>query len=418
MTCNAPPRRRRSRQRCLARVRAGAWVLAASIGVPPIGAQAATPAAARSGIAGNATLARAGDTLWLEGERGHTTQAIRALDTHTGFVFLETAHFRIAASFTNYKLTDPDDKKRLPPELGALRRLGYKVPKTTAVVDGALRAHIYALRLERLYSDCLQRLDVDDKDFPSKPDRREKPGYMGEGPYLGMRQRFLVMLCEDEATLARYCSAYLGRSVSHNGLRHFFTAEGAQFFGIAARGQHQSFETDRALHAATVYSVSHVLLDAFKYYWHETPYWLQEGFAHWQRRLVDEDSDHYTFLPVGLPEKNRELHWPTSTRLRTLQGNFTPMRETVQWLDDRAIDFGDHLAIWSRVDFLLTKHPKAFGLLLRAIKGPEPKGPSISPTPERVVERQIEALQRVLGFTPDEFDAAWCAYAKESYPRR
>lgn len=364
------------------------------------------------------SLAREGDFEWLEGEHGHTTATMRALEPRTDFVCLETAHFRIASTLAAIKPTAPADRKRFQADLVELRRLGYEVGRTTDAVDSRTRAHVYALRLENLYRDSARRLGVTDDEFANSPRRRDDPGYVGEGPHFGMRQRFLVMLCERETTLERYCATFVGRSVTHDGLRHFFRDNGALFFGAAVRGQHVSFESDQALHAAVVYSVTHALLDAFKYCWHETPFWLQEGFAHWQRRFVDADAELFTFLPNGLPERNRAIDWPTSVRRRVLLGNYTPLRDAIHWLEDRTIDYGDHLAIWSRVDFVLRKHPAAFGKLLRAIKGPEPKGPSLSPKPEQLVLRQIEALKSVFGWTPDEFDAAWCAFVKETYPRR
>ena len=365
------------------------------------------------------SFAKVGDSVWLEGKDGHTTAAIRALETRTQFTFLETAHFRLASSLADaIPPVDLGQRRRLQEELELLRSRGYAAPTQPRLLNRTLRAHLYALRLERLYEDVSRRFGVCDADFPSEVSHRRDATYLGEGPFFGMRQRFLVVLCENESTLARYCDAFLKRSTNHNGVRHFFRKEGCLFFGAAEIGQQTSVASDRALHAALAYNVTHNLVDAFKYYWHEVPFWLQEGFAHWERRQIDEATDLFTFLPTGLPEKNRVLDWATSVRARTQLSNFTPLRDALPWLDDRTIEFGDHLAIWSRVDFILRRHPAAFGKLMRAIKGPELKGATFTPTAERLLQRQVDALNTVFGWTPEAFDTAWTAFAKETYPRK
>jgi len=374
-------------------------------------------AAAAAQLPEGYALARTGDFVWLEGAQGHTTAAIRSLEPGIEFVFVESAHFRIACSLAPIQRSGPEDRERLQADVAALRHLDPKFARSPGIESSA-RAQIYALRLERLYADVARRLGVTDADFAAASRQREDPAYLGEGPHFGMRQRFLVMLSERESSLERYCATFVGRRVTKDGLRHFFREPGAQFLCIAAQGQHTRFASDRGLHAAVVYGATHALLDAFKYSWHETPLWLQEGFAHWQRRWVDQDAELFTFLPTGLPEKNRALDWPSSARLRVLQGNFTPLRDAITWLEDQTIDYGDHIAVWSRIDFLLRKHPAAFGKLMRAIKGPQRTGPSYGPTPEQVVAREVGALHDVFGWTPDEFDAAWTAFVKDTYPRR
>ncbi len=365
------------------------------------------------------SFARVGNSVWLEGKDGHTTAAIRQLETRTQFTFLETAHFRLASSLADAPLPlDLGQRRRLQDELELLRSRGYATPTQPRMLDRMLRAHLYALRLERLYEDVSRRFGVCDADFPTAAPRRRDASYLGEGPFFGMRQRFLVVLCENESTLARYCDAFLKRNTNHNGVRHFFREEGCLFFGAAEIGQQASVASDRALNAALAYNLTHNLVDAFRYYWHEMPFWLQEGFAHWQRRQVDDTTDVFTFLPTGLPEKSRPIDWPTSVRARTQLTNFTPLRDVLPWLDDRKIEFGDHMAIWSRVDFILRRHPAAFGKLMHAIKGPEMKGASFTPTAERLLQRQLDALTTVLGWTPEAFDAEWTAFAKETYPRK
>lgn len=368
-------------------------------------------ALAPQGAAASDDFAKLGDNAWLE--RNHTTGNIRALDTKVEWVFIETAHFRLACALTPTKPpAESDAKRRLEVEFRELKARRIDVPRGK-LLDAKTRALLYALRCERLYDDLRRRLGVADADFAIHTDKRRPSEYLGEGPYLGMPNKFLVMLCAHESTLQKYVQAFANRRDARGGLRHSFLAPAALFYGMAEDCVDGRFADDTYLHAATVYSLVHTLTDGFRYYWHESPFWLQEGLAHWYRRQVIDEFDHYSVLPIGLPERNRTQNWPATMRARVDLGNFTPLREAMAWIDDRAIDYGDHVAIWSRIDYLMRRHPNALGPLFKAVKGS-----SATSSVELLVERQIEGLAKSVNATPEQFDAAWVEFVRQTYPKK
>jgi hypothetical protein len=355
---------------------------------------------------------RFGENVWLD--RSHTTGNIRALDTKTEWVFLETSHFRLACSLSPGKLpVDSEGRRRLDAELAELRRRGVEFTRPGKTIDPKTRALLYALRLDRLYEDIRRRLGVVDSDFAIHTEARRPTEYLGEGPHLGMPHPYLVMLCARESTLQRYSQTFAQRRDAAAGIRHAFRNPACLFYGIAEDSVDGRFAEDSYLHAALTYSVTHNLIDGFRHYWHETPFWLQEGLAHWYRRQVIEEFDHYTALPIGLPERNKTSNWSGTIRARVELGNFTSLRQAMGWIDDCSIDYGDHIAIWSRIDFLMRRFPTSLGPILRTVKGTNSQQ-----TPALLVERQVDALAKATAMTPEQFDAAWVAFVKQTYPKR
>jgi hypothetical protein len=349
---------------------------------------------------------RVGDSPWLEGPPAHGTADIRRLLPGVQFVFLETEHFRIACALSACK--PPNERRarqRLEQELRVLAAWGIKPAR--GVLDPATRAHLFALRCEQVYGDILRMLEVRDAEFPRQAPPNKVGRYLGEGPFLGMPHRFTVMLCQQESALSAYVGAYARRHPSAAGIRHLFQHAGSLFVGVAAEGPEVAPLDDSTLHATLVYNLVHVLVDAWKYPWHDTPFWLQEGLAHWFRRRIRPDHEVFTCQPTQVPAGAARGDWERLARSLANAGGVTPLHRTMLWLEDRSVAYADHVAMWSRVDFLLTRHPRAFAVLLRQVKGPETRGESFTPTPQRLVERQVDALAEVLGSTPDQLDAAW-----------
>ncbi len=371
-----------------------------------------------AGILGLALATQAAaDFVWVDAP-AHSTLDIRKLDPTATFVCLETAHFRLACALAPLKFPGGAAERRsLDAELKALTAQGVEGLRGATRLDTRARAHLYAARLERLYAEMLATLGLTDADFPTQPPAKRDASYAGEGPYLGMPQRYTVLLVERESVLDRYVKTYCNRACTPVGVRHFFQP-GCLFLGVSADGNSGRLRDDRALHGAVVYNMVHNLLDGFRYYWHETPYWLQEGTAHWFRRQVIENLDIYTRIPPDMPELNRTANWRATAMARARLGNFTPLREVMTWVDDRAVSYGDQIAMWSRIDFLRQRHPAALGQILRGTKGPMPSDRSATPADGVLVARQVDALTAALTLDPDAFDQAWVAFTKETYGTR
>ena len=162
-----------------------------------------------------------GPFTWCE---DHDTNDIKKSFPALEMLFVETAHFKIGSSLPAYTL--PKGKRKLEwkilgEELTRLKKILPNVDPKLRTLDPWLRLHVFAMRMEEIYADFSRRLNVTDADFPkiaSKPvadlnfkrrpydpeDRSRE--FMGQGPYLGMRGKFLVLLMRKGGNLNRYAA--------------------------------------------------------------------------------------------------------------------------------------------------------------------------------------------------------------------
>jgi hypothetical protein len=98
-------------------------------------------------------------------------------------------------------------------------------------------------------------------------------------------------------------------------------------------------------------------------------------------------------------------------------GKFAPFAEASQWRDFGKITFNDHVAIWSRVQWLLSMGPEKWQQFLFAIKG-RVNATDWSVDQTDLVGAVREALQATYGLTPLNFDDRWKEWVKETYPSK
>ncbi len=367
-----------------------------------------------------AAMARAGVTAlqrfpWTD---DHTTVGIQGLMGHEPFRFVETEHFRIASSLLAMPVpAEAADRRRLRDELVRLKARLPGVDPNARTVDPWLRLHLYAQRLESAYAEFATRFGVS-----AAAMARSKPGgafaldYAGEGPHLGQRGRFLVVLARSGASLGTYARNYLDLPAPRTTTRHHLAGPGSLLLLAAEDLPDETHRDDASLHATVAYHAGHMFVDAYRSYWHDCPAWFEEGVGHWLRQRVEPDRACFAVRPALLPRDPSPEDWGANVRARLERGNAIAAADLFRVRND-GLAFDHHLAAWSRIDFLLTAHAEAFPLFARALKGPDPDTVPPVPTPARVEARQTEALAAVLGWTPAQFDAQWATWVKRNYPK-
>jgi hypothetical protein len=370
----------------------------------------------------------------------HDTIEIKKMFPHLKMLFVETAHFKIAIALGNYKLPKGKDRKRalekqiLKTQLKALKKIMPRIKPTTRELDPWLRLHIYAHRLELIYADFCTRVGVTDADFPKTGSKRisrfDKPNrlgnqdpveYMGQGPYLGMRGKFLVMLMTKGGDLNRYVararSGFQAKGAP-TPQRHYFTKVGSLFFGTACECAENNLYNDHALHCHLIFNTVHSLIDGYKDYFFSLPVWNREGLSHWYLLRIDETEYCFTDVKGRSNKKRYGAKWPVRIKKRLKHDDFTPAAELMKFMAFDELTFGDHLAAWSRMDFLQTlgheKFAKYMGALKNKIEVPSRK----QPRTEQILAQQEKALQDAYGFDYAGFDAAWKEFVLKTYPNR
>jgi hypothetical protein len=348
----------------------------------------------------------------------HTTEQIESVLGGMPIIWVETAHFKLGSGLPECDVgVEKRDKERVKAELEQLRQLLPDVKTKPKKLDPWLRLHLFALRLEELYADFQQRFGVKDADFPTAPPDPAKPApgpYMGQGRYLGMPSKFAVLIFDKKTSLGRYSSVYLGMTLESS-YRWLFPETGSLLYLTATDLHDADYQSDAAIGCDVISGVTKNLANGFRYYAHVVPFYWSEGLAHWFSRRFDPRYHFFTGTDPSRIRTRDEWNWEPSVRARVKNEVFPPTAQMLAWEDPNALEWADHVILWSRVDYLMAREDGAGSKLMRYLKDPLPPG---RPTEDAVHERSLQAFQEATGQDPAAFDAAWCDWVEENYPAK
>lgn len=351
-----------------------------------------------------------------------TTGVIEELLGTEPLMWIETRHFRIGCALPPLKVKGREDwrpewTKLVKAELVELRKLLPKIKKKPKVLDPWLRAHLYAYRLEKLYSEVLDVLGVTDDWFT---DRSGNPAdsktWRGLGPYGGMPEKFTVLILRSAASHGRYLSAYHGMQMSEP-MRVHDNKFGCLYWGCSLESANGLLANDLALYANLAFNISHNIYTGFRAFGHDLPPWLATGLGHWHARRVSPRYPVYDRRD-DRDKDERSAFWQWDYRVYGLVvnevfENCAPFCERPQ-----ASQFGieQHMQAWALVDYLLHSHKPEMAKFLYALKDPF-HGRLRMPTAEDLINRQRDALQNAFGCEHSELDAKWRKHVLANKPR-
>jgi len=339
---------------------------------------------------------------------------------YVNVIWMETRHFRIGVQLPQWSVpTEAATKKKLRAELTELKKVLPKINPKTRKLDPWLRAHLTAFRLEKLYAETMALFGVTDESFPQDPEKvliGPKDTYMGYGPYLGMRDKYLVLVTEKEATHRQYLKKFVGRD-SKFPQRWHFTDASSLLFACPTESDDFPLKHDTALHCALAFNVSQNLLDGFRYYAYDIPVWIKEGFGHWNSRRIDGKWPSFDQNEGSVADMRRLDKWkPYAKGLLNKKGKWAPFPTVAGWRDFGAITFNDHVMVFSRMDYLMSLGPAKWQAFLRTVKGRVDD--QWRPDQRDLVGATREGLKSAYGLTFLNFDDRWKAWVKATYPSR
>lgn len=342
------------------------------------------------------------------------------IDTSLEFIqirWVETKHFRIGLNLPDWPVPmDPETRGKIRRELEELQKLLPSVNPKTRTLDSWLRLHLTAMRLEKLYSETSTLFGVKDEDFPASPDKVvASPGarYMGYGPYLGMRDKYLVFVTEKLGPYQRYMKAFIGRDTAYPQRWHFKESS-SLLAGMALESDQFPLKHDTALHCSLAFNVGQNLLDGFRYYSYDLPVWIKEGFGHWNSRRISGDWPSFDQNEGSIADMKVIDRWEPYCRQLLAGNKITPFVEAAAWRDFGNIKFEDHVAVWSRIDYLLSLGPEKWQKFLFGVKGRVDA--NWSPDQSDLVGATRESLQAAYGISMLDFDRRWAEWVKATYP--
>ncbi len=320
---------------------------------------------------------------------------------------IETPHLRIVSTLRKWKVPEREWKANR----AELTALAAKLPEVDPKVkshDRWLRLHLYAERAETQYRRFQEAMGVTDDDFGASRWTNGRP-YMGEGPYLGEKDKFEILLTENQGTYTDYLSNTWGLTTTlpH---RHNIIDRSALWFGIYAEGV---VNGDKGLYTGIIHNLAHNFLDGYKHYSYDIPSWISEGFAHWMEQDAGGVDYHFCTEEAADADVNYELDWEPSVRKLVRKKRPQPLARMMRYTSYAEISLEDHFTAWSRIDYLMRAHAEAFRAFMSEMAGL--LGPDGYADGKDLVGRQRRLLKELLGVSPDGFDRSWAEWVLENY---
>lgn len=318
-------------------------------------------------------------------------------------LWLETEHFRFGCNLKSTTVpTANGPKKALLDEIEALREKLPKVPSKPRKLDPWLRLHLFAQRAEARYAEFVETLGL-------------SPGFNGteppNGPYLGMSDKFLVLLFQKNSDLVRYLDRFANVK-GEKSYRHYHLKT-HQMLVVIAVDAFENFD-ESALHSHFVYCLVANFVSCYRGFYFTLPPWFNEGLAHWFSRQVETTFVNAMPKPGEAVDKAQLDQWPKKVRARAQHERATiPIAELMAQTKYDDLGYLAHIQSWSRIDYLMHLDPKKVGEMLVRLKNlPLP------PKPEQVVQAQQKALIELFELEPDQFDAKWREWVLKTYPKK
>jgi hypothetical protein len=345
-----------------------------------------------------------------------STQIENTLE-YVQILWVETKHFRIGVNLPAWEVPmDVETKSKIRKELEELQKVLPRVNPKTRTLDPWLRLHLTAQRCEKLYAEVSALFGVKDEDFPGDPSKVTSNSggrYMGYGPYFGMKDKYLVLVLEKANTYQTYLKTYIGRD-SKMPQRWHFKESSSILIALPTEDEQFPRKHDTALHCSLAFNVSQNLLDGFRYYSYDLPVWIREGIGHWFERRIDNKYPDFDQNEGSLADIKLVDRWEPLCRSLIASNKVAPFAQVVGWRDFGDIKFNDHVAIWSRFDYLMSLGPEKWQKFVFGVKGRVDK--QWLPDMSDLVGATREALHNAYGFSIIDFDSKWTEWVKANYP--
>ncbi|MBL8695193.1 MAG: hypothetical protein JNJ88_13955 [Planctomycetes bacterium] len=322
------------------------------------------------------------------------------------WIYLETAHFRWATSMGSEPVS-LKDRPRVEAELARLRKAMPSIPTRVATLDPHLRLHLTAMKAEELYTRFQAILAVQDGDFP---DSRQPTGpYMGDGRFLGEKEKFEVVLHSNRKTHHMFTKEQMGVLVT-DALRWHFPKIHKMCASLPA--EDGDLRQDTFLFPHIAHCTAHLLFCAYKHFSFDPPIWLDEGLAHALEFEAGKDFNvTYCSEEGAAPDRESSGNWAGKAKELLEKGKATSLAELMHRKTFGELTKEDHVTAWSKVRFLLDTRAVETAKFLGLIKGQlDEQG---YPSNKDLPGLQRRSLKECYSWTPEQFDDAWAAWVKK-----
>lgn len=351
-------------------------------------------------------------------------------------LWIETEHFRIGSALESWRVPIKEKKSYLQ-ELTQFSKLFPDINPQTKKLDPWMRLHLMAWRVENLYEEMMTMFGWDEDPFAKLPKestfidaaqgdwteilKKEwlehqgrqdgLPQWLGLGRYFGMPMKYEILILEDEKPFSILKKEYIGvldplPQRWHNSWRPqgVNPVSRSLWYGISTKVD--KITHDQHVHNALLHNTAINILDGYMLYLLEAPMWLRVGIGHYYSKRNDLRFNFYD-LDEGAIEFSEDAEkWYPLVRKMVSRGDSKGFAKLGQSRNFGDLNFDDHLEAWSKVCFLYSSQPSAFGKWVRLLKTNQNRTNNLT--------AQREALKEAFNWTFSQADTAWETWVMEN----
>lgn len=334
------------------------------------------------------------------------TDGVDKLLANLDIRWIESEHFQIGFAGPPYKVST-NEKKPVLAELTEMLTLFPEIKPKQKVLDPWLRAHQYAYRCEKMYTRFMEIMEVTQDDFPKGIEQWDGIGtYWGEGPYLGQRHKYEILIVPAEGDLSAYLSDQFGLQTK---MTNRWNVVEFDTISVTMHLREGDRKKDMALHGHVAFNIAHNLLDGFKHYSYDTQIWLHEGLGHYFERKISPKNNSFDSGEGSASITSKKADWKAEVLKIIRTGEIPRMAELVSIKNYADLSLSDHYVTWSMVTFLIEMHPTAFANINKTIHGRLAANGLQDSSNLNDIHR--EAFKEELGMSYNDFDSAWREWA-------
>lgn len=336
-------------------------------------------------------------------EFGRTDTAdIDALLANDDIRWIESAHFEIGFAGPPYRVAGTE-KKQLQAELAELQLLFPEIKPKAKTLDPWLRAHMYAWRAEKIWDRFVEIMQIDLATMPDGITPWNGQGdYRGEGPYLGQKGKYEILIVPGEGDLQAYLLEQFGL---HLKVTNRWNIMERDTLAVTIHLRQGDLKKDRSLYGHVAFNLAHNMLDGFEHYSYDTPIWIHEGLAHVLEREISPKYNSFDSGEGATAVETSKSNWDAEVKKIVKAKKAPRMAELIAIRSYADLTLEDHFASWSMVRFLIEEHPDGFANLNKELHGRLYADGTVGSNNLPKVHR--EAFKKDLGMTYAEFDEAW-----------
>jgi hypothetical protein len=343
------------------------------------------------------------------GKKGSDTEKVEALLSSLDIVWLESEHYRLGFGIGPLPKPKLEEKKKLIAELTRLKEVLPTVAPENLNLDVWMRAHLYAQRLEDLYKRFGELTGVTGMRFAAGMGKTAG-GYMGEGPYLGMKEKYEILVLPNEVAQKDFLIEHAGLQVTRTQRWHY-TDRGA--IAAIVHIRQAKLREDSALHAHLGAQMAHNLFDGLKSYNYDTPIWIHSGLAHYMEREIDPMNNSFDADEGSTFETTSKTNWKAEVYKLVASNQAPRMAELVSLKNYGELKINAHFVVWSMVDYLATEKPEALAKFVQGLKSNfNEQG---LPTGANLPDWHRKQFGECLGMNYNQFDEAWRQFVMSRY---